>query len=212
MADVMEYTEGRRGEDRRTGCVTALEGALARLRSEEERDQVLAIKDLWSLSCDDPQLAIAIGQCAPILDRLLELCATASTSAYTRAPGLPAQPSWKLVVLALHCLWNLAAYEENKPTVVLHGTHAPLVWFASSMVPMWWFIINIIRRGGGGPVPLQSCSPHQGQVPQRGNSRNMRILLRSLSSLSFLFCHRDRHPELSCLPGVPVLQCHPPER
>ncbi|ELR18818.1 BTB/POZ domain containing protein [Acanthamoeba castellanii str. Neff] len=99
----------------------AIEHAARRLSSEEEREQVLGIKDLWSLSCDDPQFAIAIGQCGPLLDRLLELCSLASCPSYTPSPSLPPGPSWKLVILALHCLWNLAAYEENKPTVVLHG-------------------------------------------------------------------------------------------
>lgn len=99
----------------------AIEHAARRLASEEEREQVLGIKDLWSLSCDDPQFAIAIGQCVPLLARLLELCSVASTSSYAPSPSLPPGPSWKLVILALHCLWNLAAYEENKPTVVLHG-------------------------------------------------------------------------------------------
>lgn len=99
----------------------AIEHAARRLSSEEEREQVLGIKDLWSLSCDDPQFAIAIGQCGPLLDRLLELCSLASCPSYAPSPSLPPGPSWKLVILALHCLWNLAAYEENKPTVVLHG-------------------------------------------------------------------------------------------
>jgi len=89
---------------------------------------VLAIKDLWSLSCDDPRFAITIGQSPRVLDRLLELCSQACSRSSPLPPaGNPAQegpsssPSWKLVILALHCLWNLAAYEENKPTVVLHG-------------------------------------------------------------------------------------------
>jgi hypothetical protein len=99
----------------------AIEHAAQRLGSDEEREQVLGIKDLWSLSCDDPQFAIAIGQCAPLLDRLLELCSLASSSAYVASPSSPSGPSWKLVILALHCLWNLCAYEENKPTAVLHG-------------------------------------------------------------------------------------------
>jgi hypothetical protein len=99
----------------------AIEHAARRLASEEEREQVLGIKDLWSLSCDDPQFAIAIGQCGPLLDRLLELCSVASSPSYAPSPSEPPGPSWKLVILALHCLWNLAAYEENKPTVVLHG-------------------------------------------------------------------------------------------
>lgn len=102
-------------------ALAALEHAARRLASDEEREQVLAIKDLWSLSCDDPRFAIAIGQCGRVLDRLLELCSLASSSSYSPSPSLPAAPSWKLVILALHCLWNLAAYEENKPTVVLQG-------------------------------------------------------------------------------------------
>jgi hypothetical protein len=32
-----------------------------------------------------------------------------------------ARPNWKKIILALHCLWNLSAYEENKPTFVLKG-------------------------------------------------------------------------------------------
>lgn len=83
----------------------AIEHAARRLSSEEEREQVLGIKDLWSLSCDDPQFAIAIGQCGPLLDRLLELCSLASCPSYAPSPSLPPGPSWKLVILALHCLW-----------------------------------------------------------------------------------------------------------
>ncbi len=108
----------------------ALEHASRKLFSDDERDQIHAIKDLWSLSCDDPQFAIAIGQSTPLLRRLLHLCSLASSSNsfssggnHTDGSSGSMRPSWKLVILALHCVWNLSAYEENKPTVVLQGDH-----------------------------------------------------------------------------------------
>jgi len=94
-------------------AAAAIGSAAQRLASEDEREQVLAIKDLWSLSCDDPRFAITIGQSPRVLDRLLELCSQACSRSSPLPPaGNPAQegpsssPSWKLVILALHCLWS----------------------------------------------------------------------------------------------------------
>jgi len=129
--------------------VAPLEVATRRLFSEQEKEQTEGIKDLWSLSCGEPIYAVAIGQSPTLLARLMDLCRVCSSSpsrsssspslesghdadngsASSSAPGPSSSSStsgqdrvnWKKIVLALHCLWNLSAYEENKPTFVMKG-------------------------------------------------------------------------------------------
>jgi hypothetical protein len=67
-------------------------------------EKLWAVKDLWDYSCQTANSAVMIGNMA--LKKIIGLCNHETKS---------------MRLVALHCLWNLSAYEENKGKVVEEG-------------------------------------------------------------------------------------------
>eukprot|EP01121_Diplochlamys_sp_Union-15-3_P014158 TRINITY_DN4482_c0_g1_i5.p1 TRINITY_DN4482_c0_g1~~TRINITY_DN4482_c0_g1_i5.p1 ORF type:complete len:415 (-),score=60.16 TRINITY_DN4482_c0_g1_i5:105-1349(-) len=141
---------------------------LTMVRSENTSARALGLKQIWRYSCDKVEWAVKIGE-TEVLKEIISNCSHEDSN---------------VRITALHCLWNLSAYEANKGKIVVEGAVTPLLnLLATKNKPIMDCVSAIIQNVSESKFSSGAKNQYQYRIAQEGVIQEFARLLSQYSDI-----------------------------